>query len=252
MGTCPNCGIKKWFGPRIETCIVCKKEGCSNCISTFLLALRSSPRVSHYDRAVYACSTDCAEKFYQKVLDSIPLLEAIEARDYEEKQWYSSFYGMEVFDEACLQVLMKLNPQLVQENIIAGKRAYTVVDFKSPLFRKYHIEAILALAQKLKAVGRPLDAANVYETLRMHDEARELREKDRQIISKRIDVSVDLNALLQQVKDGGIVAVFRCPHCGGKLKVGKDSKIEKLKVCVYCGAAIEAMDLADFLRTALS
>jgi DNA-directed RNA polymerase subunit RPC12/RpoP len=48
------------------------------------------------------------------------------------------------------------------------------------------------------------------------------------------------------------VAVYRCPHCGGKLKIDKDARMDKLRVCEYCGSEIETMDLADFLRTALS
>jgi DNA-directed RNA polymerase subunit RPC12/RpoP len=73
-----------------------------------------------------------------------------------------------------------------------------------------------------------------------------------EVIVKRMDISVDLNRLIRQVKDGGIVVVYRCPHCGGKLKVGRDATVESLKVCEYCGTEIEAMELADFLRTALS
>ena len=86
----------------------------------------------------------------------------------------------------------------------------------------------------------------------MYEKARELREREKQIIVRRTDISVDLNALLQQVKDGGIVAIYRCPHCGGKLKVSKDTSVESLKVCEHCGSEIEAMELADFLKTALS
>jgi DNA-directed RNA polymerase subunit RPC12/RpoP len=254
MGTCPNCGLKKFRGPTIETCIVCRKQGCSNCITNFLLAVRSSPRVGRYDKAVYACSTKCAEEFRQMVFKAISLDEAIEARDYDQKQWNTNYYGMDIFDEACFQVLMKLNTQLVQENQCAGKRAYTVVSIQSPMFKKYHDDAVIVLAQKIEAVGRFSDAAHVYETYGMYDEARDLREKERtrQIIVKKTQVSVDLNALLQQVKDGGIVAVYRCPQCGANLEVGKDSQLEQLKVCKYCQAEIKAMDLADFLRTALS
>jgi DNA-directed RNA polymerase subunit RPC12/RpoP len=208
--------------------------------------------VGHYDKAVYACSAKCAEEFAQMVFDAFPLAERIEARDYNEKRWDTSLYGMDAFDEACFQVLMKLNPQLVQENLREGKRAYAVVSIKSPLFEKYHNEAVLVLAKKIEAVGRPLDAAHVYETYGMNDEARVLREKDKQVVVKKTEVSVDLNALLQQVKDGGIVAVYRCPRCGGNLKVGKDCHLEKLKACPYCNTEIKTMDLADFLRTVLS
>jgi len=250
MGTCPNCGLKKLIGPPIETCIICKKQGCSNCINIFLLNVRTSPRVGRYDKALYACTAKCADEFNQMVSDAANFDEAIEARDYTEKQWKGNFYGMDIFDEACFQVLMKLNPHLMQENVCSGKRAYTVVSLQSPMFKKFHDQAVVVLAKKVEEVGRPLEAAEIYETYGMYDEARALREKDKQVVVK--NVSVDLNALLQQVKDGGIVAVYRCPHCGGKLRVGKDSQIEKLKVCEHCGSEIKTMDLADFLRTALS
>ena len=50
----------------------------------------------------------------------------------------------------------------------------------------------------------------------------------KEVIIKR----VDLNELLRQVKDGGIVAIYRCPHCGGKLKVGKDTTVERLESAI--------------------
>jgi rubrerythrin len=109
-----------------------------------------------------------------------------------------------------------------------------------------------ALAQNLERCGRTLDSAKEYENLRQYDKAKELREKDRHIVIKKTDISLNLNALLQQIKDNGLVAVYRCPHCGGKLKVDKNADISKLKVCEHCGSEIESMDLADFLKTALS
>jgi DNA-directed RNA polymerase subunit RPC12/RpoP len=112
--------------------------------------------------------------------------------------------------------------------------------------------AKLALAQNLEKCGRNADSAKVFEELRMYDKARELREKERHIIIKKTDVSVNINALLQQIKDNGLVAIYRCPHCGGKLKIDKNVSMDKLTVCEHCGSEIEAMDLADFLRTALS
>jgi DNA-directed RNA polymerase subunit RPC12/RpoP len=74
----------------------------------------------------------------------------------------------------------------------------------------------------------------------------------KQVVVKQTVVSVDLNSLLQQIRDGGIVALYRCPRCGGNLKIDKETTIESLKVCPYCGSNIKAMDLAEFLRTALS
>jgi lysine biosynthesis protein LysW len=95
--------------------------------------------------------------------------------------------------------------------------------------------------------------AELYEEMKLDDEARETREKARQLLGKEKQVVVvDLNKLIQQVKDGGIAVAYRCPHCGADLKIDKNTSVESLKVCEYCGSEIEVMGLADFLRTALS
>lgn len=69
-----------------------------------------------------------------------------------------------------------------------------------------------------------------------------------EIIIKNIDV----NDLLRQLRQEGIVAVYRCPHCGGNLKVERETSLEQLKVCPYCNLEIETIKLAEFLKTALS
>ena len=48
-----------------------------------------------------------------------------------------------------------------------------------------------------------------------------------------------------------MVAVYRCPHCGGKLKLGKDSSVESLRICEHYGSEVETMDLVDLLEKAL-
>ena len=119
-------------------------------------------------------------------------------------------------------------------------------------YKTFKAKARTALAQNLEKCGRTADAAKVFEELRMYDKARELREKDRHIVVKKTDISINLNSLLQQVKEGGIVAVFRCPHCGGKLRIESKTTLNSLKTCERCVSEIESMDLADFLKTALS
>ena len=100
--------------------------------------------------------------------------------------------------------------------------------------------------------GRFEDAAMLYEKKGMYDEAGAIRAKARQVSVSNKIVNVDLNALIRQLAEGGIVAVYKCPHCGGKLKVGKTTTADSLKICDHCGSEIETMDIADFLKTALS
>lgn len=125
-------------------------------------------------------------------------------------------------------------------------------------------QARLNQASFCEGVGRYEDAAKlcweaaeICEFYKKYDKAKQMRDKARQLRAKEKGIVVkktvvDLNKLIQQIKDGGIVVVYRCPHCGGKLKVGKGTSVESLKVCEHCGSEIEVMELADFLRTALS
>jgi hypothetical protein len=119
------------------------------------------------------------------------------------------------------------------------------------MFDKFYSQAKLALAKNLEKCGRIQDAARIFEEMHMYDKARELREVDKRIVVKNTNVSVNLNALLQQVKEGGIVAVFRCPFCGANLKVNKDTTLDSLKICEHCHSEITSMDLADFLNAVL-
>ena len=110
-----------------------------------------------------------------------------------------------------------------------------------------------ALALNLEKCGRSLDAAEIYEKkLKMYDKARLLRQNEKHVVVKTTDVSINLNELLKQVKDGGIVAIYRCPHCNGTLKVNDKTSLKSLKTCEHCGSEIETLDLADFLKTAIS
>jgi len=100
--------------------------------------------------------------------------------------------------------------------------------------------------------GRFEDAAQFYEKRGMYEEAGRIRAKGREILVKDMNIKVDLNALLKQISEGGIVAVYRCPNCGGKLKIGKETTVASLRTCEHCGSEIQTVDLADFLKTVLS
>jgi DNA-directed RNA polymerase subunit RPC12/RpoP len=249
MGKCPNCGHK---GLLLKTrkCLYCGKECCDQC-AHYVLTFGIMDK--------WACSEECARRFKQKVLE-YPLKDI--GTDLDDE-----FYSLEnqLWYDACIAALKKSDPlQAAWLDLLKQGKDYAmrIMDMKtessdgkhkSDLRDRFLNQAFLVLACNMEAVGRPLDAAKIYEkNLKLYDRARELREKQKQVIIKKMDISVNLNELLQQIRDGGIIVVYRCPHCGGKLKIAKDTRIDSLKICEYCGSEIEAMDLADFLKTALS
>jgi len=110
----------------------------------------------------------------------------------------------------------------------------------------------LAQAENLEKAGRYEEAAQIYERWEMWEKAGEMRRKAKTtyIVSK--SSHLDLNELLQQVKNEGIAAVYKCPNCGGDLKVNRDSTSDSLRECVHCGKEVQTVGLTEFLKSLLS
>lgn len=265
MGSCPTCGASSFFGVHTKQCANCGKIVCNRCVPqwqgilTFKQTSERPPTTPAYYETVGFCSTDCFSQFWQRVFD-YPI-------DYEVGTDINNFYKTLIllWNHAITNSASKCNPSVARYLVPKVKLAEQIHSAKYPafpgwdktgkavwMFEKFRTKARTTLAQNLEKCGRTQDSAKIYEDLRMYDKARELRERDRHIMVKKTDVAINLNALLQQVKDGGIVAIFRCPHCGGKLKVGDKTTLNSLKNCEHCGSEIESMDLAEFLKTVLS
>jgi len=244
MGKCPNCGNKRWF-LRTYKCFVCEREGCENCLSP-LLTFPFQGNVSRW----WVCSDKCRQSFKEMLIAKIPR-SAISLARYPSAHPHPEFKPTPsdlLYKDALTSIIRDRDEQLFREiDHIQWVRMYTGDYYRA--FKQY---CDLKQAENLKRAGRREEAAKIFDQYDMYDEARELRDREKQVVVKRTDISVNLNALLKEIKDGGIVAVYRCPNCGGKLKVGKDTNVESLKVCEHCGSEIEALDLADFLKTALS
>jgi rRNA maturation protein Nop10 len=134
-----------------------------------------------------------------------------------------------------------------------GKSYWVVVGGLSYSRTRDYIEAEVS-----ERSGRYEDAAHKYEWIarvygdeECYDKARELRDKARGAAPKKM-VSLDINALIQQIKDGGLVIAYRCPHCGSSIQIRGDMELESLQFCNFCGSKIEAISLAQFLKSALS
>jgi len=248
VSKCPNCGRQGLFLKTMK-CLHCGKECCKRC-AHYVLTIG-------IDDDKWACSHECFQKFEQKVLDypmrNIGTVLDSEFYDLEDKLWHSACIEALSEDDPWRQRWLDLLKQGLAIRVVHIDTKSSDNKHQSDLGVKFRKRTLLELARNIEAVGRPLDAAEIYEKeLKMYDEARELRRKEKQVLVKKTDISVNLNELIQQVKDGGIVVVYRCPHCGGKLKIDKDASVESLKVCGHCGSGIETMELAEFLRTVLS
>ena len=104
-----------------------------------------------------------------------------------------------------------------------------------------HME-ILVAAQKAERAGRYDDAARLYEGLDLLDKARSMRELNRTGTVK----SVNLNTLIEQLRSGGLVVPYKCPNCGGTIKIDKDYN-QGMKLCAYCGSPIDTTLIASIL-----
>jgi hypothetical protein len=265
MVTCPSCGASSRFGLRTKQCAFCGRIVCNRCtpVSSGFLEIkrfreRNGPAL-YYSEGF--CSPDCRHQFWQRVID-YPMDYEI-GTDMEKEKFDNIVIGL--WNKAIRNAFATGNPNPATNIMPMIDNAIRIHSKQWPAFKwwdssKNYIEAYpllvtrakTVLAQNLEKCGRTSDAAKIFEELRMYDKARELRERDRHIFIKKTDVSVNLNSLLQQVKEGGVVAVFRCPHCGGKLKIESKTTLNSLKTCEHCGSEIESMDLADFLKTVLS
>lgn len=257
---CPSCGTNSFFGIMAKKCFWCGKIVCGNCmpkwqdILVFKVVIESKQRKDAIYRAVGFCSNDCSHQFWEKVL-SFPAEDFVETDIANfNRNW------IRYWNESILSALNEAKDKSVERVKQAARihterfAAYPWLDSANvllPQAKKSQYNARIALAQNLIACGRALDAANIYEKLKLYDKARKLREKDKRIIIKKTDISVNLNALLKQFRDSGMVAIYRCPHCGGKLKVGKETTIQSLRICEHCGSEVEIMDLVDLLEKAL-
>lgn len=107
------------------------------------------------------------------------------------------------------------------------------------------------LARIAEKAGRYEDAAKIYESAGMIEEAGKVRELNRRVEVRTTTVTVDLNTLIQQLRLGGLVSIYKCPSCGGSIKIGGSTNISQLSKCEYCGSVLKADDLVKFIQEIL-
>ena len=253
MGKCPNCGHKAW-GLSITRCKNCGKEICYNC-GFYLFKLWDAESLSLID-VWYACSQKCLQDFGNQVEKHLsPTDVGLSVRLTCDKilsligETLSKLGNQEYLGKDFAKLKSKAKPFRVN---FAPPPVLGKVPIGNMLWEMLEKHVKLVLVKNLITTRNFETAAKYYEEIGMYEEAGKTRAMDKEIRIKKTEVSIDLNSLLSQIKDGGIVVVYRCPHCGGKLRVDKDVSTDKLKVCEHCGSEIETVDLAELLKTALS
>ncbi len=126
-------------------------------------------------------------------------------------------------------IMVQWGPEYMLGGIILGGEA--------------NVRASKASAEHLILVGRSEDAASIYERIGLWREAGEARRG----ASRHVVVHLDLDKLLETIRKAGISTNYRCPACGGSIRIAGNVGLASLRQCEYCGSTIQTADLADFL-----
>jgi len=260
LGKCPNCQNSGWF-LKTERCDVCGKEGCAKCL-IFLFDI-IDVRGSSCDRW-FGCSQKCINKLAVEIEDRIsadeidasnttPPIHFFVERTVVDSKRLDPAIAEKISGGDELHVFFSQDKAPQDFQFMIDEQCDSVVeDPDNTLWKRIHQHALLIRAKHYETLREFENAAKIYKRLKMYEEAGRIRAKGQEVTVKRTDVSVNLNALVQQIRDGGIVAVYRCPNCGAKLKVDKETTVESLKKCKHCGEEIQAVEMASFLRAILS
>ncbi len=132
-----------------------------------------------------------------------------------------------------------------EEDLIKGT-SQTFCRFCVPKIR----ERVPKLAKEFEKAGRHEDAGRLLEEFGMVEAAGIVRKKGKaQVVT---NISVDLNELLDKLRSGGLVSVYKCPNCGGNIKISGTTSSQKLSKCEYCGTVLQTDDLVNFIKEILS
>lgn len=113
-----------------------------------------------------------------------------------------------------------------------------------------HPQYLFDTATKAEIAGRYEEAATIWEKLGNHEKAGKARDKAKSQTIKHINV--DMNSLLDQLRAGGLVSVYKCPNCGASIKISGTTSVNKLSTCEYCGTVLQTDDIVKFIQDILS
>lgn len=259
MGRCRSCQ-KTQFRLKEFTCIVCGKNGCNHCLIPLMNmfganARHSTKNFSSFDLApddskLFVCSNNCMEKFIEIVRQEVKKTPINLIKNNRDPLKY--------VDSAIVHNNFFINQKLLNSvKIFSSNRGVSgtrsnYINVNQNFYSKITQATKIKYIDLLKQAGRFEEAALVYESLGRYSDAGAMRAEEKKIVIKNTQVKVDLNSLLQQIQNGGLVVMYRCPHCNAPLKIDEKTKIRSLKICEHCETPFEAIDIAGILNRALS
>lgn len=104
-------------------------------------------------------------------------------------------------------------------------------------------------AKNLELAKRHEDAAKLYESIGLWKEAGLVREKKMSRTVKH--VNVDLNDLIDKLREGGLAIPYKCRACGATITIDGSSTAGRLYKCQYCGSTTDTDTLMTILQNAL-
>lgn len=110
-------------------------------------------------------------------------------------------------------------------------------------------ERCVIQARNFETARRYEDAAKSYESLGLWKEAGLVREKTLSHTVKH--VNVNLNDLIDRLRDGGLAIPYKCRGCGATITIDGSSTLGRLYRCQYCGATTDMDTMTTLLQSAL-
>jgi DNA-directed RNA polymerase subunit RPC12/RpoP len=177
----------------------------------------------------------------------------------------------------CIECEQKHEQQLANERLIEESRKRNIVrkvadehpelrakimqrlgikDFAASYLVKDHDfqdicgwDHLISQAKNYETAKRYEDSAKTYESLGLWKEAGTVRDKKSARTVKH--VTVNINDLIEKVRDGGLTIPYKCHSCGATITIDSSSNPDGLKFCSYCGSAVDPDSMLDIIKSAL-
>jgi DNA-directed RNA polymerase subunit RPC12/RpoP len=220
----------------------------------------------------YANCSKCKNKFLIKDLDPNNLCTSCSQqieKERKEKELRDSFLINSQINKFYNDYFNETGATLTNGNLeyysyiigLESQGEFIAAHYKFQSFRKslpYPNSATLINEEKrllLKKVdilllsGRFEEAALQYESIGMWKEAGDARNRYRTF--KNINVNVNVNQLIDTLKNGGLGVQYKCMNCGASLSFNGNTTGEKFMTCPYCGTMIDTQLLKNIIDDAL-